>query len=100
MQVSAVNDGGMGKTGKRKTTGDKGKGKGKSKDKNKHTSSDNNKTKERDSWNSGQQRYNSKVIAHIARSGDTNAQVVGLGKHNRRTVQLWNWIRQVGALQP
>ena len=69
-------------------------------------------------------KYNSKVIAQIAHSGDTNAQIVGLGWHNRRMVQwlvfrnrsprpmvssprngvmstamLWNLIRGVGVLQ-
>ena len=49
-------DGGKGKKGKNKVTGDKGKGKGKGKDKSKHESSHSNKSKERDSWNSGQQQ--------------------------------------------
>ena len=54
MQVSAVNDGGTGKKGKNKMTGDKCKGKGN--EESKHKSSDSNKSKERDSWNSGQQQ--------------------------------------------
>ena len=43
-------DGGKGKKGKNKVTGDKGKDKGK------HESSHSSKSKERDSWNSGQQQ--------------------------------------------
>ena len=52
MQVGAVSDGGKGKNGKRKSTGDKGKGKGK----NKHKSNDRDQAKGRDYWNSGQQQ--------------------------------------------
>ena len=50
MQVGAVSDGGNGKKGKIKTTGDKGKGTGKGKDKNKHKRKYGNKSKQRDSW--------------------------------------------------
>ena len=65
--MSVVNDGGNGKKGKNKMTGDKGKGKGKGKDKSKHKSSDSSKSKERDSWNSGQQQLQFQVVDCIAR---------------------------------
>ena len=56
MQVGAVSDGGKGKKGKSKFTGDKGKGKGKGKDKNKHKGNDGDKSKERDDWHNGQRQ--------------------------------------------
>ena len=56
LAISAVNDGGKGKKGMSKTTGDKSKGKARARDKNKHKCSDGNKGMEQDSWNSGQQQ--------------------------------------------
>ena len=86
-QVRAVNDGGNGKKGKNKMTGDKGKGNGK--DKNKHKSSDKQQeqgTKQVEQWSTAS-TIPRLLPAHITRSGDTNAQILGLCWHNRRMVQ-------------
>ena len=75
MQVGAVNDGD-------KSTGDKGKGKG--------TRAVTAARARNETFGTVvNNKYKSKVFVHIARSGDTNSQIVELGWHNRRKVQQW-----------
>ena len=86
MQVSAVNDGGKGKKGKNKMTGDKGQGQGQRQ----KQAQEQCQQQEQGNETVGtvvNSKYISTVIAHIARSEDTNAQIVELGWYNRRLVQ-------------